>query len=121
MEGKETLSEIKMDMRCQLYGRPWDLDLIHLRSIPFFNELPDHRLKQFWVEAYIIAFEARLEYCVWFYIHTRQYTMDWHLLGCIMDGCEDQELLKVLKMFEKELIVDDIVCEWLNENVSIDE
>ena len=120
MDGKETLADIKMDMRCQLYGRPWDLDLIHLRSIESFNELPDHRLKQIWVEAYIITFETRLAYCVKFYVQTRQYEMDWHLLNSIMNGCEDQELLDVLKEFEEELIVNDIVVVWLLENLNLE-
>ena len=120
MDGKETLADIKMDMRCQLYGRPWDLDLIHLRSIEYFNELPDHRLKQIWVEACIISFEMRLAYSVKFYVQTRQYEMDWHLLNSIMDGCEDQELLDVLKEFERELVVNDIVVVWLLENQNLE-
>ena len=121
MEGKETLDEIKMDMRCQLYNRPWDLDLIHLRSISFFDNLPDHRLKQFWVEACIMVFETRLAYSVRFYLQIRQYTLTWHLLGYIMDGCEDRELMEVLEELEQELIINDNILVWLLENSTINE
>ena len=46
--------------------------------------------------------------------------LDWKALHCVLDGCENQELLELLKQREQELIVDDIVLEWLLDNLEID-
>ena len=46
--------------------------------------------------------------------------MDWNAVQCVLDGCQNEELFEMLKQREKELIVDDLVLEWLIEMESID-
>ena len=115
----KSFSQIKSEMRILLQQRPFDLDLVQLQAIPFFNRLPDCIAKQIWIEAFLVSFEAQLPSFLWFKLEYGN-KLDWNTLKCVLDGCENPELFEMLKQREKELIVDDIVLEWLLENIAID-
>ena len=105
-------------MRLLLQQRPFDLDLVQLQAIPLFNELPDCIAKLIWIDTFIVSFEAHLPSFLWFKMEYGN-KLDWKALHCVLDGCENQELLELLKQREQELIVDDIVLEWLLDNLEI--
>ena len=119
LSGKKSFSQIKSEMRILLQQRPFDLDLVQLQAIPFFNRLPDCIAKQIWIEAFLVSFEAQLPSFLWFKLEYGN-KFDWNTLKCRLDRCENPELFEMLKEKEKELIVDDIVLEWLLENIAID-
>ena len=119
LSGKKSFSQIKSEMRILLQQRPFDLDLVQLQAIPLFNRLPDCIAKQIWIEAFMVSFEAKLPSFLYFKLEYGN-KLDWKTLKCVLDGCENPELFEMLKEREKELIVDDIVLEWLLQNIEID-
>ena len=120
LSGEKSLAQIKSEMRTLLQQRPFDLDLVQLQTIPLFKGLPDCIAKQIWIEAFMVSFEAKLPSFIDFKLEYGPTKLDWNTLRCVLDGCENPELLEILKEKEKELIVDDIVLVWLLENIEID-
>ena len=95
LSGVKTFTQVKREMRAVLLQRPFDLDLVQLQAaIPLFKGLPGVMAKQIWIEAFLIHFEA--------------------------SGCQNNELRELLQKREKELLIDEIVLEWLLENLDID-
>ena len=120
LSGVKTFTQVKREMRAVLLQRPFDLDLVQLQAaIPLFKCLPGIMAKQIWIEAFIIHFEARLPCCLWFKLHYGA-PLDMNAVQCIMDGCQNNELRELLQKREKELLIDEIVLEWLLENLDID-
>ena len=120
LSGIKTFTQVKSEMRAVLLQRPFDLDLVQLQAaIPLFKGLPGVMAKQIWIEAFIIHFEARLLCCLWFKLHYGA-PLDMNAVQCIMDGCQNNELRELLQKREKELLIDEIVLEWLLENLDID-
>ena len=117
--GEKSFAQIKSEMRTLLQQRPFNLDLVQLQTIPLFNGLPDCIAKHIWIEAFLVSFEAKLPSFLYFKLEYGN-KLDWKTLKCVLDGCENPELFEMLKEREKELIVDDIVLEWLLENIEID-
>ena len=120
LSGKKSFSQIKSEMRILLQQRPFALDLVQLQAIPLFNGLPDCIAKQIWIEAFMVSFEAKLPSFLYFKLEYGN-KLDWKTLKCMLDSCENPELFEMLKEREKELIVDDIVLDWLLENIAIDQ
>ena len=120
LSGEKSLAQIKSEMRTLLLQRPFDLDLVQLQTIPLFKSLPECIAKQIWIEAFMISFEAHLPSFIDFQNAYGPIRMDWNTWRCVSDGCENPELLEMLKEKEKELIIDDIVLVWLLENLGID-
>ena len=113
-------AEVKRDIRAVLLQRPFDLDLIQLQAIPLFENLPEVIAKDIWIEAFLVQFEAGFHWCRDFYpTYGRDFT--WNKLSCLMDGCRDKNLLKRLKEQEEILIVNELVLEWLLDNLHIDQ
>jgi hypothetical protein len=121
LSGIKTFTQVKSEMRAVLLQRPFDLDLVQLQAaIPLlFNHLPVVMSKQIWIEAFLMHFEARLPFCLYFKLHYGA-PMDLNAVQCIMDGCHNADLRELLQKREKELQIDEIVLEWLLENVDID-
>ena len=119
LSGTKSFSEIKSEMRLLLLRRPFDVDLVQLQAIPLFNGLPDCIAKIIWIEAFIMFFEAQLPFFLWLKLEYGN-KLDWKALQFLLDGCENLELLELLKQREQELIIDDIVLEWLLKNLEID-
>ena len=84
-----------------------------------FKGLPDVIAKEIWIEAFLVQFEARLPCFLWFKLEYGN-PLDWNAVQCVMDGCQNEDLFQLLKKRQKELIVDDLVLEWLLENLEID-
>ena len=68
----------------------------------------------------MVSFKAKLPSFIYFKLKYGPNKLDWNTLKCVFDGCENPELFEMLIEREKELIVDDIVLEWLLENIEID-
>ena len=121
LSGIKTFTQVKREMRAVLLQRPFDLDLVQLQAaIPLlFNHLPVIMSKQIWIEAFLMHFEARLPFCLYFKMH---YGAPLYLnaVQCVMDGCQNAELRELLQQREKELQIDEIVLEWLLEMAEID-
>ena len=114
------LAEVKKDIRAVLLQRPFDLDLIQLQAISLFENLPEVIAKDIWIEAFLVQFEAGLHRSIDFNPKYRK-TFTWNELNCMMDGCRDKELLRELKRQEQNLIVNELVLEWLLDNLHIDQ
>ena len=124
MSGERSLTQIKADMRDLLQQRPFDLDLVQLRKLPPFHWIPKIVSKQIWIEAFLTFFEAKLPKLLNFNLCHGPIVMNWLLLGCLLDGCEDSNLLKMLRDHEQRLInryIDDFTLQWLLDNLTIDE
>ena len=119
LSGIKTFTQVKSEIRALLLQRPFHLDLVQLQAIPLFKGLPDVIAKEIWIKAFLVQFEARLPCFLWFKLEYRN-PLDWNAVQCVMDGCQNEDLLELLKKREKELIVDDLVLEWLLENLNID-
>ena len=94
--------------------RPFHLDLVLLQAIPLFKGLPE-----IWIKAFLVQFEARLPCFLWFKVEYGN-PLDWNAVQCVMDGCQNKDLLELLKKWEKELIINELVLEWLLDNLEID-
>ena len=114
------LAEVKRDIRAVLLQRPFDLDLIQLQAIPLFENLPEVIARDIWIEAFLVQFEAQLHWSIDFNPKYRK-TFTWNELNCLMDCCRDKNLLKKLKEQEDILVVNELVSEWLLDNLHIDQ
>ena len=119
LSGIKSFTQVKSEIRAVLLQRPFHLDLVQLQAIPLFKGLPDVIAKEIWIKAFLVQFEARLLCFLWFKLEYGN-PLDWNAVQCVMDGCQNKDLLELLKKREKELIVDDLVLEWLLENLNID-
>ena len=124
ISGERYLAQIKADIRDLLQQRPFDLDLVQLERLPLFHWIPKRISKDIWIEAFLAFFEAKLPNLLDFNIHYGSTRMNWLILGCLLDGCQNTDLLRMLREQEQKLIDrfnDDILLLWLLDNLTIDE
>ena len=110
----KSFTQVKSEIRAVLLQRPFHLDLVLLQAIPLFKGLPE-----IWIKAFLVQFEARLPCFLWFKVEYGN-PLDMNAVQCMMDGCQNKDLMELLKKREKELIIDEIVLEWLLDNLEID-
>ena len=72
-----------------------------------------------WIEAFLQVFKAQLpqELLLKSYYGKK---LDFRGVHLLLDGCDNPELLALLKNLETELLIDGILLEWLTENLTID-
>ena len=124
ISGERYLAQIKADIRDLLQQRPFDLDLVQMKKLPLFHWIPKCISKDIWIEAFLAFFEAKLPNLLDFNIHYGSTRMNWLVLGCLLDGCQNSDLLRMLREQEQILIDrfnDDILLLWLLDNLTIDE
>ena len=76
---------------------------MQLQAIPLFNRLPDCIAKLIWIEAFIMFFEAQLPSFLSFKLEYGN-KLDWKALQCVLDACENPELLELLKQREQNCL-----------------
>ena len=127
--GQRTLTKCKEDLRSLLYRRPFNLDLVQMRKISLFNDLPDYSVKQFWVEAIVQEWERYVPSCLLGGVIWGKLIISWRILHSLQDGCSDVWMFELIEQYTLELIEKEkdelwqinIGFVWLLENATIDE
>ena len=126
--GQRTLTKCKEDLRSLLYRRPFNLDLVQMRKISLFNELPDYSVKQFWVEAIVQEWERYVPTLLIFGVTWGKINISWKILNSLQDGCSDVWIFELIEEYSLALIEKEkdelwqinIGLVWLLENATID-
>ena len=126
--GQRTLTKCKEDLRSLLYRRPFNLDLVQMRKITLFNDLPDYSVKQFWVEAIVQEWERYVPTLLIFGVTWGKINISWKILNSLQDGCSDVWIFELIEEYSLALIEKEknelwqinIGLVWLLENATID-
>ena len=120
LRGVRSFTEVKDNIRAVLVRRPFQLDLVQLRTIPLLKNLPKLIVRVIWIEAILARFEAYLTFAICFYPTYRR-ALTRNVWNCVMDGCQNKSLLRELRKQERILVADELVEEWLLDNLYIDQ
>ena len=103
-KGKLSLTECKNALRSMLYRRPCELDLLHLRTLPYFRNMTDFCLREIWADTVILDWESFVPTHLECQIVWERMVMTWPIYNNLYDGFTNKWLFEVLAR-EKRLLV----------------
>ena len=103
-KGELSLAECKSALRSMLHRRPCELDLLRLRTLPYFKDMTDFCLREIWAETVILDWESFVPTHLECQIGWERMVMTWPIYNNLYDGCTNKWLFEILEL-EKKLII----------------
>ena len=89
-KGKLSLTECKNALRSMLYRRPCELDLLHLKTIPYLKNMTDFCLREIWADTIILDWESFVPTHLECQIVWERMVMTWPIYNNLYDGCTNK-------------------------------